>query len=94
MSVQKVEGANSKNKVFLYALSTCGWCKKTKQYLKENDIEYEYLDVDKCSKEEQKEAIKILKEKNAPVAFPVTMINDDVVISGHKPEKIAEALGI
>lgn len=94
MSVQKVEGANSKNKVFLYALSTCGWCKKTKQYLKENDIEYEYLDVDKCSKEEQKEAVKILKEKNAPVAFPVTMINDDVVISGHKPEKIAEALGI
>jgi glutaredoxin-like protein NrdH len=94
LSVQKVQGANKKNKVFLYTLSTCGWCKKTKQYLSDNDIEYEYLDVDKCSKEEQKEAVKILKEKKVPVAFPVIIIDDNVIISGYKPEKIAEELGI
>jgi len=50
MNTVKVEGKNKKNKVFLYTLSTCGWCKMTKQYLKDNDTAYEYLDVDKCSK--------------------------------------------
>lgn len=94
MSVTKVDGKNNKKNVFLYTLSTCGWCKKTKEYLKENNVAYEYLDLDKCSKEEQKEAIALLKEKNVPVAFPVIMINDDVIISGYRKDDIAEALGL
>jgi glutaredoxin len=94
MSVTIVNGKNKKNKVFLYTLSTCGWCKKTKEYLKENDVAYEYLDLDKCSKEEQMEAIALLKEKKVPVAFPVIMINDDVIISGYRKDDIAEALGL
>jgi len=43
-------------------LSTCGWCKKTKQFLRENDVEYEYLDVDTATPEERKAAIKSLRE--------------------------------
>jgi len=50
MNTVKVEGKNKKNKVFLYTLSTCGWCKMTKQYLKDNDTAYEYLDVDRSSR--------------------------------------------
>ena len=94
MSVIKIEGKNDQNKVFLYTLSTCGWCKKTKEYLKENDIAFEYLDLDKCTKEEQRNAITVLKEKNIPVAFPVIMINEDKIISGFRKNDIAEALGL
>jgi glutaredoxin-like protein NrdH len=94
MNTVKVEGKNQKNKVFLYTLSTCGWCKMTKQYLKDNDIAHEYLDVDKCSKEEQQEAIEDLKRRNAPVAFPAIIINDKTIISGFKKDAIAEALGL
>lgn len=92
--ITKVEGKNEKNKVFLYTLSTCGWCKKTKEYLKENDIAYEYLDLDKVNKEEQKEAVKLLKEKNIPVAFPVIIINDNTIISGFRKNDISEALNL
>jgi len=94
MNTVKVEGKNKKNKVFLYTLSTCGWCKMTKQYLKDNDTAYEYLDVDRCSKEEQQEAIEDLKRRNAPVAFPAIIINDKTLISGFKKDAIAEALGL
>lgn len=54
MKVEKVQGKNKKNKVFLYALSTCAWCKMTKQFLKDNDIEFEYVDVDRCNDEDLK----------------------------------------
>jgi glutaredoxin-like protein NrdH len=46
MNVSKISGKNAKHKVFLYALSTCVWCKMTKQFLKDNDVAYEYVDVD------------------------------------------------
>jgi len=92
MKTTKIEGSNTKNKVFLYTLSTCGWCKKTKELLKEKGVTYEYLDLDKCSKEDQKTAIDELKAKNIPVAFPVIIFNDDTVIQGFKKDKILEAL--
>jgi glutaredoxin-like protein NrdH len=92
METKKVEGSNTKHKVFLYTLSTCGWCKKTKQLLKDKEIAYEYIDLDTCSKEDQKKAIEILKEKKIPVAFPVIVINDDKVIQGFKKDDILEAI--
>lgn len=94
MEKVKVEGRRKDKKVFLYALSTCGWCKKTKDYLQENDVEYEYIDVDKCTREEQKEIVQGLKEKNIPVAFPVIMIGENEVISGFKQRDLSEALGL
>lgn len=92
METTKVEGSNNKNKVFLYTLSTCGWCKKTKTLLKDKNVAYEYIDLDKCSKDDQKKAIDILKEKKIPVAFPVIVINEDKVIQGFKKDDILEAL--
>lgn len=92
MQTTKVEGSNKKHKVFLYTLSTCGWCKKTKELLKEKGVAYEYIDLDKCSKEDQKTAVEELKAKNLPVAFPVIVVNDDVVIQGFKKDDIIEAI--
>ncbi len=94
METMIVEGSNTKNKVFLYTLSTCGWCKKTKEFLKENKVQYEYIDLDKCTKEDQKTAVEQLKEKKLPIAFPIIIINNEKVIQGFKKDQVAEALGI
>ena len=94
METMIVEGSNSKNKVMIYTLSTCGWCKKLKELLNENSIKYEYIDLDKCSKEDQKTAVDQLKERKLPVAFPITIINDEKVIQGYKKDQLLEALGI
>ena len=94
METTIVEGTNDKNKVFLYTLSTCGWCKKAKEILKENNVKYEYIDLDKCSKEDQKTAIDQLKERKLPIAFPIIIINEEKAIQGFKKDQIFEALGL
>jgi len=92
MNPVKVDGKNKKPKFFLYTLSTCGWCKKTKEFLKDNEMAYEYVDVDKITKDEQKEVIAELKKRDAPLAFPVIIVDDRQVISGFKKQAIEEAL--
>lgn len=94
METMIVDGTNSENKVFLYTLSTCGWCKKLKTFLEENSVKYEYIDLDKCTKEDQVEAVEELKAKKLPIAFPITLINEETVIQGFKKDDIVEALGL
>jgi len=80
--------------VFLYTLSTCVWCKKTKELLRERGVAYEYLDVDTCSSEERRKALDSLKSRNVQIGFPVIIVDDRTLITGYKPGEIMEALGL
>jgi glutaredoxin len=90
----KVDGGKSDHKVLLFALSTCGWCKRTKEFLRENDVAFEYIDVDKSTYEEKREVGRLLKEWDAQLGFPVTVVDNEVVITGFKPDEFSEALGL
>ena len=94
MNTTKVSGSTKDHKVFLYTLSTCGWCKKLKQFLVENDVEYEYFDVNTAGKDDKRQAIEDLRKRNLRISFPVTIIDDDIVIIGYRPEALSEALGL
>jgi glutaredoxin len=94
MVTVKVEGVKKDHEVFLYTLSTCGWCKKTKQFLKDNGVEYEYLDIDTCTPEERADAIKDIKSRRAPIGFPLGIIDGEALISGYKPDEYKERLGL
>ena len=94
MPITKVDGDKKQHKVFLYTLSTCGWCKKTKELLREKGVAYEYLDIDVLQAEERKAAIADLQKRNAPLGFPIIIIDDNQLISGYQPEKILGALGL
>jgi len=94
MVVVKVEGEKRDHTVFLYTLSTCGWCKRTKEFLKEQGVEYEYMDVDTCTSEERRATIADLKARSAPMGFPLAIIDDETIISGYKPDRYTEALGL
>ena len=52
MAVEHVDGKN-KGKVMLYALSTCGWCMKTKDLLRELDVAFDFTFVDLLEDKEQ-----------------------------------------
>lgn len=94
MNVVKVPGKDKRHKVLVYALSTCAWCKLAKSFLKESEIDYEYVDVD-LSSEEDKEKIKShILQRGGSLSYPAIIIDDKIVINGFRKDKIKEALEI
>jgi len=75
----------------VYALSTCPWCKKVKKLLEDNNIQYDFIDVDLAQGEEQQKALAEVEKLTGRRSFPVTVINDQV-IEGFKKEELKEAL--
>lgn len=94
MNIVKVEGKDNRHKVFVYALSTCAWCKLTKQFLKENGIAYEYVDVDLCSEEDKEKIRKDILSRGGSLSYPAIIIDDKILINGFRKDRIKEALGI
>ena len=78
----------------MYALSTCAWCRMTKQFLKDNDIEYDYIDVDLCEEEDKQKIREHIQSKGGPLSYPTIIIDDKVLITGFRKDKLKEALGI
>ncbi len=77
--------------VKVYSLSTCPWCKKVKQLLDDQNVQYDLVDVDLVQGEEQKKALEKVEELTGKRAFPVTVVNG-TVIQGFKQEEIEGAL--
>lgn len=94
MKIEKVPGNNKQNKVFMYALSTCAWCKMTKQYLKDNNIEFEYVDVDRSAEEDLAKIKKDILDKGGSLSYPTIIINDKDLVTGFRKDKIKELLQI
>ena len=57
-------------KIVLYALSTCGWCRRTEKFLKELGVGYDCVEADlvdgKMSAEMEKQVIKWSKKQIYP----------------------------
>jgi glutaredoxin-like protein NrdH len=94
MQLSKVSGKKNDHKVTLYALSTCVWCKLTKQYLNDNGVEYEFVDVDLLDEDEKRKVHEIVLNKGGTLSYPTTIVDDKVVISGFRKDKLKEALGL
>jgi glutaredoxin-like protein NrdH len=92
MQFSKVSGQKRQHKVVLYALSTCAWCRMTKQFLKDNDIEFEYVDVDLCEEEDKQKIREQIQSKGGPLSYPTIIVDDNVLITGFRTDKIREAL--
>jgi len=94
MKIVKVNGKNNKHKVLLYALSTCAWCKMTKQFLKDNNIEYEYVDVDLCHEENKEKIKREILNRGGSLSYPTIIIDDKILITGFRKDKLKEILEI
>ncbi|MCW4007999.1 MAG: glutaredoxin family protein [Candidatus Bathyarchaeota archaeon] len=94
MPFSKVSGTNNAHKVVVYALSTCVWCKMTKQFLKDSNVEFEYIDVDLCEESEKARIREELQNKSGGLSYPTTIVDDKIVIVGFRKDKLKEALGI
>ena len=80
--------------ILLYAISTCGWCKKTKKFLKSLEVEYRYIDVDLLDSEEKKNIDSEVTKWNPQRNYPMMVINNKKCIIGFKEDEIKEALNL
>jgi len=92
MQFSKVSGQKRQHKVVLYALSTCAWCKMTKQFLEDNDVEFEYVNVDLCKEEDKQKIRQHIQSKGGPLSYPTIIVDDNVLITGFRKDKLTEAL--
>ena len=90
----RVSGKNKTHRVLVYAISTCAWCKMTTQFLKDNDVEYEYVDVDMASDADHEKITKDITSHGGSPSYPTLIVDDKTVITGFRKDKIKEALEI
>jgi len=94
MEISKIHvDGKEKEKVLLFALSTCIWCRKTKNLLNQLGVAYDYIDVDMLDSQEQDEVVEILNKFNPSGGFPTMIINDSDCVRGFDEKKIREVLG-
>lgn len=70
-------------KVTVYALSTCGFCRRGLAFLRDNSVEFEYVYVDHLPLETKNKVKDVLAEKyKERVAFPFVILNGKEVMVG------------
>ena len=74
--------------VKVYSTPTCPWCIRVKQFLQENSIAFENVDVstDQAGTEE-------MIQKSGQMGVPVLDIGGEIIV-GFDKEKIKAALGV
>jgi len=75
-------------KVTVYSTPTCPYCVRAKQFLKENNIEFEDIDVSTDDVKAQE-----MMSKSGQMGVPVLDIDGQIIV-GFERGKIKEALGI
>tara|TARA_Y100000310_G_C20698107_1_gene827172 strand:+ start:1894 stop:2133 length:240 start_codon:yes stop_codon:yes gene_type:complete len=75
-------------KVTIYTTAECPWCKRTKEFFKENKVEYSEKNVG-----DDQEAAQEMIKKSGQQGVPVIDIDGKIVV-GFDEEKLRELLEI
>ena len=75
-------------RVKIYSTPTCPYCVRVKQFLKDNNIEFEDIDVS-ADQQKAEEMVKV----SGQMGVPVIDIEGEVIV-GFEKEEIKKALGI
>jgi glutaredoxin-like protein NrdH len=92
MNMNHVEGRSGR-RLTLYTLSTCIWCKKTKELLQELNVGYDHVEVDLLDQAEKDRVMEEIKKFNPRCSFPSLVIDGSECIVGFDEQKIKEAVG-
>ena len=88
MAKKSSKKTSKKPKVRIYTTSTCPWCVKTKEFLKENNVKYHEVNVGLDEKSRND-----MFEKSGQFGVPVTDVNGTIIV-GYDKEALKKALGL
>lgn len=75
-------------KVTVYSTPTCPYCARAKQFLRDNHVVFEEIDV----ADDQEKAEEMIK-KSGQMGVPVVDIDGEIIV-GFDKEKIKQVLGL
>jgi len=85
-------GINDDHSIILYGADWCPDCRKSKAFLTNNKVNFQYIEIDK---EENEWAIPIIEKiNNGKRKIPTIIINDDIVLVEPENEELRQALKI
>jgi glutaredoxin len=64
----------------------------TKQFLKDNNVQFEYVEVDLSTDEDRDKIRKEIQAKGGVLSYPTTIIDDKKVVMGFRKDLLKEAL--
>ena len=74
--------------VAIYTTPTCQYCKATKEFFAENNIQYTEHDVTQDTEKRQE-----MIEKSGQMGVPVILIDEEMVV-GFNKDRLSELLGL
>jgi glutaredoxin len=92
---KSIAGSSTEHSITVYALSTCGFCKRAMSFLEDHGFAYRYLYVDTIPLETKTEIKAVLKEKfKENVAFPFAVIDGSSHLVGFIQPDWVRTLGL
>jgi len=79
-------------KVTMYTLSTCPWCRKTKKFFTDHNFPFEFTDYDLADEGTQSKINDEMDIAGAD-AFPFVIIGDKIIV-GYQPDVYTRLLGL
>lgn len=93
MTMNRKSGNRKDHRVEFYGLSTCGWCRRAKEFLDSNDIEYDYVYVDETQGDDRAAVTGRVRELNPRCSYPTIQVDDRVSV-GFDEDELRELLGL
>lgn len=83
-------GDGADEKILIFTLSTCMWCKKCKRFLNDQNLKYRYIDMDQIDYQDKAVLLDYLRENyNSRVSYPFLVCESGHVV-GYDPNKYTE----
>ncbi|MDP2183034.1 MAG: glutaredoxin family protein [Actinomycetota bacterium] len=79
--------------VALYSLSTCPYCRMTRRFLDDKNVEYELTEVDLLEGQEKEDTVAKIREISGGASFPVVVIDQEVLV-GFNKKRMKELLDL
>ncbi|HOT91355.1 MAG TPA: glutaredoxin family protein [Anaerolineae bacterium] len=89
-----VAGIHQEHQVKFYGLSTCIWCRKTRQFLEDEKVAFDFVYVDLLQGDEREAVKDEIQKWNPHLSFPTIVIDEATCVVGFKTDELKEALGL
>lgn len=81
------------DRIKVFALSTCPYCRQARAYLTENGVDFDVVEVDRLAGQDRADAVDEVKRLSGGTSFPVIVAGDRVVV-GFDRAGIARLAGL